>query len=85
MLEHVKHTPKYIVLPTGPQVQLNKTPLQESTTEVSSLETPIKSVTRTEETSRPISKMAAKKKDARGSSSNNDYSKQVTNLLANIH
>ncbi|CAN6544303.1 unnamed protein product [Malus baccata var. baccata] len=85
MLEHVKNTPKYIVLPTSPQVQLNKTPLHESTTEVSSLETPIKSVTRTEETLRPISKMAAKKKDARWSSSNNDYSKQVTNLLTNIH
>ncbi|CAN6542003.1 unnamed protein product [Malus baccata var. baccata] len=45
----VKHTPKYKVLPSSPQVVLTETPLHESTTEESpskmSLETPIESFT----------------------------------------
>ncbi|RXI03158.1 hypothetical protein DVH24_003810 [Malus domestica] len=42
--------------------------------------TPIESVTETEETMRLIRKKAAKKKAARGSFSNNDYSKIVDEL-----
>ncbi|CAN6688189.1 unnamed protein product [Malus baccata var. baccata] len=37
----VKQTQKYKVLPIGPHVQLNETPLHELTTEESPLETPL--------------------------------------------
>ncbi|CAL8170000.1 unnamed protein product [Prunus armeniaca] len=67
--EVVKHCKRFIIIPTGPEVVLNETPLRDSTTSDSPLDSPMSEDSPIQKEPRPIGRKAAKAKKA-GNSSN---------------
>ncbi|BBH03016.1 hypothetical protein Prudu_013763 [Prunus dulcis] len=67
----VKYCKRFIIIPTGPAVVLNKTPLRNSTTSNSPLDSPMSQDSLIEKEPRPIGRKAAKAKKGRNSSNNN--------------
>ncbi|BBG97319.1 hypothetical protein Prudu_006402 [Prunus dulcis] len=68
--EVVKNCKRFIIIPTGPAVMLNKTPLRDSMTSDSPIDSPMSQDSPIEKEPRPIGRKAAKAKKA-GNSSNN--------------
>ena len=69
--EVVKYCKRFIIIPTGPAVVLNETPLRDSTTTDSPLDSPMSQDSLIEKEPRPIGRKAAKAKKAGNSSNNN--------------
>ncbi|KAL6292724.1 hypothetical protein ACE6H2_000866 [Prunus campanulata] len=69
--EVVKYCKRFIIIPTGPDVGLNETPLRDSTTSESPLDSPMSEDSPIEKEPRPIGRKAAKAKKAGNSSNNN--------------
>ncbi|CAL2260548.1 unnamed protein product [Prunus armeniaca] len=67
--EVVKHCKRFTIIPTGPEVVLNETPLRDSTTSDSPLDSPMSEDSLIQKEPRPIGRKAAKAKKA-GNSSN---------------
>ncbi|CAL2241121.1 unnamed protein product [Prunus armeniaca] len=67
--EVVKYCKRFIIIPTGPNVVLNETPLRDSTTSDSPLDSPMSEDLPIQKEPRPIGRKAAKAKKA-GNSSN---------------
>ncbi|CAL8169179.1 unnamed protein product [Prunus armeniaca] len=60
--EVVKYCKRFIIIPTGPAVVLNETPLHDSTTSDSPLDSPMSQDSPIEKEPRPIGRKAAKAK-----------------------
>ncbi|BBG97249.1 hypothetical protein Prudu_006306 [Prunus dulcis] len=69
--EVVKYCKRFIIIPTGPAVVLNETPLRDSMTSDSPLDSPMSQDSPIEKEPRPIGRKAAKAKKAGNSSNNN--------------
>ncbi|CAL8108782.1 unnamed protein product [Prunus armeniaca] len=69
--EVVKYCKRFIIIPTGPAVVLNETPLRDSTTTDSPLNSPMSEDSPIQKELRPIGRKAAKAKKAGNSSNNN--------------
>ena len=69
--EVVKYCKRFIIIPTGPEVVLNETPLRDSMTSDSPLDSPMSQDSPIEKEPRPIGRKAAKAKKAGNSSNNN--------------
>ncbi|BBH07034.1 hypothetical protein Prudu_018840 [Prunus dulcis] len=69
--EVVKYCQLFIIIPTGPAVVLNETPLRDSMTSDSPLDSPMSQDSPIEKEPRPIGRKAAKAKKAGNSSNNN--------------
>ncbi|BBH06095.1 Long-chain fatty alcohol dehydrogenase family protein [Prunus dulcis] len=69
--EVVKYCKRFIIIPTGPEVVLNETPLRDSMTSDSPLDSPMSQDSPIEKEPRPIGRKAAKKKKAGNSSNQN--------------
>ena len=77
--EVVKYCKRFIIIPTGPAVLLNETPLRDSMTSDSPLDSPMSQDSPIEKELRPIGRKAAKAKKA-GNSSN--YNSQFLEEIA---
>ncbi|BBH05210.1 Long-chain fatty alcohol dehydrogenase family protein [Prunus dulcis] len=69
--EVVKYCKRFIIIPTGPEVVLNETPLRDSMTSDSPLDSPMSQDSPIEKEPRPIGRKAAKAKKAGNSSNQN--------------
>ncbi|CAL8990995.1 unnamed protein product [Prunus brigantina] len=69
--EVVKYCKCFRIIPTGPAIVLNKTPLRDSTTSDSPLDSPMSQDSPIEKEPRPIGRKAAKAKKAGNSNNNN--------------
>ncbi|CAL2261051.1 unnamed protein product [Prunus armeniaca] len=69
--EVVKYCKRFIIIPTGPEVMLNGTPLRDSMTSDSSIDSPTSQDSPIEKEPMPIGQKAAKAKKAGNSSNNN--------------
>ncbi|CAL9017031.1 unnamed protein product [Prunus brigantina] len=69
--EVVKYCKRFIIIPTGPDVVLNETPLRDSTTSDSPLDSPMSEDSPIQKEPRPIGRKAAKAKKAGNSSNHN--------------
>ncbi|CAL8118520.1 unnamed protein product [Prunus armeniaca] len=69
--EVVKYCKRFLIIPTGPDVVLNETPLRDSTTSDSPLDSPMSEDSPIQKEPRPIGRKAAKAKKAGNSSNHN--------------
>ncbi|CAL8993105.1 unnamed protein product, partial [Prunus brigantina] len=69
--EVVKYCKRFNIIPTGPEVMLNETPLRDSTTSDSPLDSPVSEDSPIQKEPRPIGRKAAKAKKAGNSSNHN--------------
>ncbi|CAL9000186.1 unnamed protein product [Prunus brigantina] len=69
--EVVKYCKRFNIIPTGPEVMLNETPLRDSTTSDSPLDSPMSEDSPIQKEPRPIGRKAAKAKKAGNSSNHN--------------
>ncbi|CAL2266607.1 unnamed protein product [Prunus armeniaca] len=67
----VKYCKRFIIIPTGPDVVLNETPLRDSTTSDSPLDFPMSEDSPIQKEPRPIGRKAAKAKKTGNSSNHN--------------
>jgi len=79
----VKNCARFKILSTGPTVVLNETPLHDSTTTDSLLDSPMDQDSPIEREPRPIGRKAAKAKAKKGNTSNNDCAKYMEQIAKN--
>ncbi|BBH07383.1 zinc ion-binding protein [Prunus dulcis] len=76
--EVVKYCKRFVIIPTGPEVVLNETPLRDSMTSDSPLDSPMSQDSPIEKEPRPIGRKAAKaKKKGNSSNQNSQFLEEI--------
>ncbi|BBH00228.1 zinc ion-binding protein [Prunus dulcis] len=76
--EVVKYCKRFVIIPTGPEVVLNETPLRDSMTSDSPLDSPMSQDSPVEKEPRPIGRKAAKaKKKGNSSNQNSQFLEEI--------